>query len=233
MRDPKDTVRKLLAKAESTPYEAEAKTAREHAERLIIRYGLSASELGEEEAREVFEREVVVLNIPKYLWTPVSNGLGLAITNLGTCAVFRQKKSFSMVLYGRPSDIAHASLLIHTLQVQMLRDLKIWWGKHKHEARYPAHRAQMKRGYASCWLEEIAERISQLHAEESTGIGAELVVHRGMQAREEYMRSHKVIKARKFGGLDDRRGAAEAMEAARKAHLGTDTVENARQYIEA
>lgn len=179
-----DLIAKLLAKAESTtPEEAEALT--EHAERLIVKYGIEQAQIDERRGRLGQTREQIVTE--RMLFSGVYSrdlreiGIGVA----GALGVVRPMVSDSpgrslLYLVGYSSDVRQAMTLAASLEVQAMVAMRAWWAEHRYL--YRGHREGVKlrarsgflRGFAAGAASRIQENRQRIIDE--SGSGTELVL---------------------------------------------------------
>lgn len=138
MSDKKITlIAQLLAKAEATtPEEAEALT--EHAERLMVKYGIDQAIIDERRAKTGAVSEKIIQ--VQMAFTGPYRGemihLGSSVMNgLGTLRAMQYTggtgKVFTLYLIGFESDVAQAQVLIASLQVQSAVAVRAWWKLNK------------------------------------------------------------------------------------------------------
>ena len=177
-----ELIQQLLAKAESTtPEEAEALT--EHAERLMVKYGIEqamldskAGKLSEEIITDWVEFKGVYILEMIALGAEVCNGLG----NLRVLQSRYKNKWTRLHIIGFKSDVERAKTLIASLQIQSAVACRAWWKQHKDEyVLYPSYdqevaRRSFVRGFASGAGERI--RNSRQQVVEEAGTGTELVL---------------------------------------------------------
>ncbi|MBO0981198.1 DUF2786 domain-containing protein [Microbacterium sp. SD291] len=127
-----DLIAKLLAKAESTtPEEAEALT--EHAERLMVKYGIEQARLDARRERLGQQQEEIVqermLFTGAYARDVRELGAGVALA-LGTIRpMYSEQPGVGALLYfvGFASDVRQAKILTASLQVQAMVAMRAWW----------------------------------------------------------------------------------------------------------
>ncbi|WP_314427999.1 DUF2786 domain-containing protein [uncultured Microbacterium sp.] len=179
-----DLIAKLLAKAESTtPEEAEALT--EHAERLIIKYGIEQAQiderrgcLGQTQEQIVTERMLfrgVYAKDMREIGIGVARGLGAVRPLLAEYPPIA-----GLLLVGHPSDIAQVQTLTASLQVQAMVAMRSWWLEHRpfyvgqREGEKRRARSGFLRGFAVGAMSRIEE--SRRVTVEESGSGTELVL---------------------------------------------------------
>lgn len=153
-----DLIAKLLAKAESTtPEEAEALT--EHAERLILKYGIEQAQLDERRGRLGQGQEQIVKE--RMLFTGVyardlrEIGIGVARA-LGVVRPVLEDfpRAAGLILVGHGSDVRQAQTLTSSLQLQAMVAMRDWWLDHRDV--YLGHRESVRRRARSGFLRGFA-----------------------------------------------------------------------------
>lgn len=174
-----DLITKLLAKAESTtPEEAEALT--EHAERLMVKYGIEQAKLDARRAEAGQHREEIVQE--RMLFTGVyardirelGAGIGLA---LGTIRPMYSEVHAGMILYlvGFASDVRQARILATSLEVQAMIAMRAWWKRERDKYQWHPESAKRRarsgfiRGFGIGAAERITEARTVIIDESSTG----------------------------------------------------------------
>jgi hypothetical protein len=179
-----DLIAKLLAKAESTtPEEAEALT--EHAERLILKYGIEQAQLDSHRAQRGEAQEQIVTE--RMLFTGVyardlrEIGIGVAGT-LGAVRPLIAELPPTSILYlvGCSSDVRQSMLLTASLQVQATVAMRAWWADARDAYSWASEgdrrraRSGFLRGFAGGVVARMTE--SRKAAVEDAGAGTELVL---------------------------------------------------------
>lgn len=132
-----DLIERLLAKAESTtPEEAEALT--EHAERLMIKYGIERARLDARRTTRDVQYEPIItdrLDLHGSYALDLRDGFAAVARALGLQAAHASLSSSEQVLfvYGFESDVRQAHTLLLSLQVQALVAMRSWWNAHRTE----------------------------------------------------------------------------------------------------
>lgn len=175
-----DLIAKLLAKAESTtPEEAEALT--EHAERLMLKYGIEQARIDERRAGRGEAQEEIIRE--RMLFTGAyardSRELGAHIASaLGSVhPLYSTDAGGGSVLYfvGFASDVGQAKLLTASLQVQAMVAMREWWSVERHRRWMAADsdrrraRSSFIRGFGAGAAERIHENRQRLIDESGTG----------------------------------------------------------------
>ncbi|MBS1907736.1 MAG: DUF2786 domain-containing protein [Actinobacteria bacterium] len=188
MNDDKlDLITKLLAKAESTtPEEAEALT--EHAERLMLKYGIERARIEEQRSHDGDGYEKVVTE--KMLFTGayardlrelgagIAHALGAVRPLYG--APSARDSALPLYLVGCASDVKQAQLLTMSLQVQALVAMRSWWAADRDRYRWSSEsdRRRARSGFLRGFGVGAAERIreSRRVIVEESGSGTALVL---------------------------------------------------------
>lgn len=132
-----DLITRLLAKAESTsPEEAEALT--EHAERLMIKYGIEQAKLDDRRARSGEDGEQIVQRTVEFTGVYARSLLDLGAVVVVALGQLRPLQATSATLtrlyiVGFESDAEQAEVLVRSLHVQALVALRSWWAANRHE----------------------------------------------------------------------------------------------------
>lgn len=127
-----DLIAQLLAKAESTtPEEAEALT--EHAERLMIKYGIEQARIDERRAKlgQASEKIIEARRLFTGTYARDLRDIGIAVAfGLGTLRPLQANLpgvGVILFLVGFESDVRQAETLISSLEVQGMVALRAWW----------------------------------------------------------------------------------------------------------
>lgn len=179
-----DLVAKLLAKAETTtPEEAEALT--EHAERLIVKYGIEQARLDERRGRlgqtqeEVVQERVVFTGSYARDLREVGSGAALALDTVRPLHADQGKFSI-LYLVGFASDAQQAVTLTQSLQVQAMVAMRAWWVAHRDAYQWASEsekrraRSGFIRGFGAGAAGRIRE--SRRTIIEESGSGTDLVL---------------------------------------------------------
>lgn len=180
-----DLIAKLLAKAESTtPEEAEALT--EHAERLMVKYGIEQAHLDERRGRQGHVREEIVQERVDFKGAYARDmrelGARVALALESVCPLQAEGAGSVLHLYlvGHSSDVQQARTLTASLEIQAMVAMRAWW-PHQRDA-YRAFsegdrrraRSGFIRGFAAGASARIAE--SRRTIVDEAGSGTELVL---------------------------------------------------------
>lgn len=212
MRESKlDLIAKLLAKAESTtPEEAEALT--EHAERLMVKYGIEQARLDDRRARLGREHEEItterMLFAGAYARDMRELGAGIAVA-LGTLRPLygaHSDRESALYLVGQPSDVKQAQLLTASLQVQAMVAMRAWWTVERHRYHWSSEsdRRRARSGFIRGFGVGAADRIRQNRRAiiEESGSGTELVLAARRDRVDAAVDAMKTRRARPRDGAD-------------------------------
>ncbi|MGM7698514.1 DUF2786 domain-containing protein [Microbacterium sp. A84] len=184
-----DLIAKLLAKAESTtPEEAEALT--EHAERLMVKYGIEQARLDARRAQIGQTREEITQE--RMLFTGV---YARDIRELGGNVAFAlgsirpmqaEHPGGGMILYfvGFTSDVHQAKILTASLQVQAMVAMRAWWAGQRElyrrhsESEKRRARSGFIRGFGIGASQRLRESRRVIIEESSTGTDVVLASRR-------------------------------------------------------
>lgn len=204
-----DLIAQLLSKAESTtPEEAEALT--EHAERLMVKYGVEQAMIDDRRARLGQTHEQIVERRRAFtgVYAADFRELGAQVAfGLGTMRPLQSKNwdgAHVLHLVGYESDVDQAVVLISSLQVQGMVAMREWWKqvRQRHawgsESEKRRARSGFLRGFAAGARQRIAA--NKLTIIEEAGSGAELVLVNRRDRIDEHI--GRTRKARKRGSVD-------------------------------
>lgn len=242
MSDKKITlIAQLLAKAEATtPEEAEALT--EHAERLMIKYGIDQAVINERRATTGNVSEKIVTVLVKFTGSyrlehthighMAANGLG----NIKCLMSTFKNASSTLYLIGFESDVAQAQILIASLQVQSAVATRVWWrlnkGMFSMASTYDqeAARRSFVRGFGTGAGVRIRNNRKTLV--EEAGTGTELVLVSREAKVQSYFDNIATSRNKRRGGKSDSFAAGQGYAAGQNANTGEKVV-NQRGRINA
>lgn len=204
-----ELVIQLLATAESSTHPDEARLARERAERLMVRLGIT-----EAMARARGDRtreQIVQLTVPftgtyrvglLHLAVPVARGVG--------CRALRSRTESAELLYvvGFSSDAARAVQLVDSLGAQGLIEMWRWWKAGNHGVS-PDHGMKARRSFLLGFGHEAGERLRAAEADAVTelGAGTDIVLRDRGREVDDYVTTLGTRRAR---GLTASRAGLEA-----------------------
>lgn len=225
-----DLIAQLLAKAESTtPEEAEALT--EHAERLMVKYGIDQAVIAERRAKqggpaeEIIEHRLDFTGAYRgemlHLVTNVISGLGAlrALQYTGGTG-----KVFSIWVIGFESDVQQALTLIASLQVQAAVAVRTWWKGQKDlylgESTYNQEKA--RRSFVHGFGTGVGSRIRASRATIVSEVskGTELVLVSREAKVQEHVEAKATRKARSRTATGRDGAAVHGYEAGKNANTG-------------
>lgn len=179
-----DLIAKLLAKAESTtPEEAEALT--EHAERLMVKYGIEQARLDERRARsgrageEIVQERIIFTGVYARDMRELGTRVALA---LDTVRPLHADHATGSLLYfvGYASDAQQARVLTASLEVQAMVAMRAWWAAQRDSYRRctEGDRRRARSGFIRGFAAGAAERIddSRRRIIEEAASGTDLVL---------------------------------------------------------
>lgn len=210
--DKLELIAKLLAKAESTtPEEAEALT--EHAERLMLKYGIEQARIDAARGRLGETQEEVVQEHLRFTGTYARDMRELAAYvghGLGGIRMLQSEhpRGGSVLHYvGFRSDVQQAKLLTNSLQVQAMVAMRQWWAAERDdylwhtEGQRRSARSGFLRGFASGVGSRIAESRRVVMAEAGSGTDVVLAERKDrMDAVADALSDGR--RARRRGGTD-------------------------------
>ncbi|MFJ4045787.1 DUF2786 domain-containing protein [Microbacterium sp. NPDC089987] len=209
-----DLIAKLLAKAErTTPEEAEALT--EHAERLMLKYGIDQARLDEKRSRLGQDREQIVTELMPFDGTYARDmrELGAGVVHaLGAVrplyASGRSGRIGPSLLYlvGYASDVHQAKVLITSLQMQAMVAMRAWWVGERHRRWHDTEgdRRRARSGFIRGFGVGAAERIreSRMRIIDDAGPGTDLVLASRLERVDAAVGEMSTRRARQRDGAD-------------------------------
>lgn len=166
-------ITKLLAKAENTPYPEEALTFQEHAERLMVRYGIEQATVDAEAGKAGQPRETMVEHRVVFTGSyriGQTRGFTSIAHAFNSVRVLEStgRTTKSLFLIGAESDVEQISRLIDSLRVQMESAMQAWWLSYLNRPFLSAHeRTLERRQFQLGFLTSVAERIRAIHVSET------------------------------------------------------------------
>lgn len=209
-----ELIQQLLAKAESTtPAEAEALT--EHAERLMVKYGIEQAMLDQhtapEKGEQIVQEYLTFTGAYRLEWISLGHQVCMGLGSLRTLKSTYKNKWARLYIIGYESDVARAKMLIESLQVQCQVATRAWWKEHKEDYSWmPTYDQEAaRRSFAQGFGIGAGTRIreNRLQVVHEAGSGTELV----LVSRDQRVQQH-------FDGIakgTDRARGGKASHAAR------------------
>lgn len=225
MNEKLDLIRKLLAKAESTNYPAEAETFQAHAERLMIRYGIEQAQLdsGKDESQIDMIREHI--DFTGIYAQAFQLGLSQTVIAYKTCHVVISGAGNHRRMYiiGAKSDVEQMVQMVHSLKVQAEIALKVWWKTYTERMFLTGSAAwRTRRQFMMSFGYGAADRVSEMLREEApVGSSTDLVLvdrqDQAKRAAEDMFDDLKVNRTRLAGGTES--AASAGRQAGREANI--------------
>ncbi|MGO1746904.1 MAG: DUF2786 domain-containing protein [Microbacterium gubbeenense] len=227
-----ELIAQLLAKAESTtPEEAEALT--EHAERLMIKYGIDQALINERRSHtghtgeDIVEKAIVFDGVYARELVRLGGAVAHALGNLRPLKARNRHGSEVLYLVGYESDVAQGELLVRSLHVQALVAMRSWWDEHRTlYTRGTEHdRRRARFGFLRGFSVGVAERITDNRHKvvSEAGTGTELVLVSRKQRVDEHVDGRGYRKGRAPRSTDSL-GAAGGYRAGLEANTGERAV---------
>ena len=166
-------ITKLLAKAESTPFPAEAQTFQEHAERLMVRYGIQQAAIDAEAGKAGKPQEPMVedrFELGGQYRVGQARGFIAIATAFDTVKVLQATTASKKVIYliGAESDVAQIRRLFASLLVQLDAAMAGWWASYPYKPHLSAHEKTLeRRQFQMGFLVTVASRLTALFKEEA------------------------------------------------------------------
>ncbi|WP_159612877.1 DUF2786 domain-containing protein [Glutamicibacter sp. JC586] len=181
----KERIALLLNKAENTNFPAEAQTFQEHAERLMVRYGIGRAELDAQPAHGKKKEPILEAHFDMRGTYRLGQRDGLSVVGHAFRTVTLLQTNYSnfcrLYIIGHESDVATVKNLFSSLVIQASLAMSHWWsieGKHIAWDRTGSEKVIERREFQRSFYLQVAERIHGLYQEESehNGSGTELVL---------------------------------------------------------
>lgn len=209
-----DLINKLLSQAANTPYPAEAQAFQEHAERLMIRYGIENAELDTQRAKSGKAREEIIES--KFVLTGVYrrarlDGLSHVANCVNTTMTLQSKSDTAITLYivGARSDVEQHIRLFDSLLQQVSHAMISWWANVEDKAWMTEQEKRTeRRQFQLSFFYAVGHRLKTIVSKEATG--SELVLSGRRQRAEDKVRELypqlRTTRARRLsaGSLDAR-----------------------------
>ena len=188
-------ITKLLVKAGNTPFPAEAQTFQEHAERLMVRYGIEQASIDAEAGKAGKPQEPMVeerVELSGQYRVGQARGFTAIALAFNTVRVLQATTSAQKLLYlvGAESDVAQVLRLFASLRLQLETALQVWWLDYPYKPYLSAHEKTLeRRQFQLGFLSTVAHRISVLYTDEvaSGEPGNELVLASRRDRAEEHV----------------------------------------------
>lgn len=233
-----DLIAQLLAKAESTtPEEAEA--LMEHAERLMIKYGIEQAVIDAKRAGGSTKAEKIVTETLNFegVYRGEMINLGFAIvSSLGSLRALRNGNSGAKVvtlwIIGFESDVAQAKQLIASLEVQAMVAMAAWWKGSKEDFYWNTalEKSKARRAFINGFSSGAGKRIRDSRATiiQEAGTGTEMVLVGRDQKVQAYMDENIRARRSRAGMASDHRATGQGFAAGQRANTGGQAVGQGR-----
>ena len=196
----KERITLLLNKAENTNFPHEAQAFQEHAERLMVRYGIGRAELDADSADRGKKKEPIIeehFDMRGVYRLGQRDGLSAVGRAFRTVSMLQSNYSNSCRLYiiGHESDVATVKNLFASLVVQATAAMAHWWAQ---EGRLytnwytDSEKTIERREFQRSFYLQVASRIANLSQEESVqnGSGTELALASRKEQVDDYVSSN-------------------------------------------
>ncbi len=214
-----ELVAQLLATAESSNHPEEAKLARERAERLMVKLGITdavARARGTRTREEVVQLTVCFDGTYRvgllHMAVPIARGVG--------CRSLRSHAGASELLYvvGFTSDASRAVQLINSLATQASRDMWLWWRGGGHAIPASAG-AKARQSFLLGFGHEAGERLRQAAVDTvaELGQGTDLVLADRSREVDAHIAQYRIARGRRMTA--SREGLVAGAAAARRVDL--------------
>lgn len=213
-------ITKLLAKAESTPFPAEAQTFQEHAERLMVRYGIEQASIDVEAGKSGNPQELMVeerFELSGQYRVGQARGLTAIALAFNTVRVLQANTRNKKLLYliGAESDVSQILRLFASLVLQLDTAMQSWWLDYPYKPFLSAHEKTLeRRQFQLGFLTTVAQRIAAIHKDEVSagGPGNEIVLASRLDRADEHVQSlHPTLRSARRQAMSF--GSASAHEA--------------------
>lgn len=230
-----ELVQNLMARAQSTTSENEARMCRERADKLIFEHAIAGEELVREEGVEVAMSKVTFAFTGAYK-RAFRIGCATVLNTYGTTFVLAQigRNTHWLYVYGEQGDVDMMTYVIPSLQEQAMTSMRAWW-KHEREINYyysESDRRKARESYLLSFFTGVAEQIEESKREVSVSGSMEIALRDKTSRAEEYASQEISWKqGRRSRGRDYRINAG--VEAGRNATLAAGGVEGGRKQVRA
>ena len=165
-------ITKLLAKAEGTPYPAEAQTFQEHAERLMVRYGIEQASIDAEAGKTGKPQEPMVeqrFELNGQYRVGLARGFTLIALAFNTVRVLQANTPATKIMFliGAESDVAQILRLFTSLKLQLVSAMQAWWLDYPCKPYLSPHDKTLeRRQFQLAFLTTVARRLEAIHSSE-------------------------------------------------------------------
>ena len=216
----RDKIHRLLAKAEATPYEAEAMAFAAKAQALMTRYAIDVAQLDPEEARRVGTTELAIGDP----YASARFSLLGAICAANRCQSVWSRRDGTCSIFGTDHDRAHVELLFTSLLLQATTAMAAHGSQHDAAGRNRtrAFRQSFLVGYAAEIARRLAEADEEVTVEATPGVQVVLAsahdeIEAEIRRRFPHVRAHRP-------SVSSGRGLGAGRDAGASADLGHSRV---------
>lgn len=230
-----ELVQNLMARAQSTTSENEARMCRERADKLIFEHAIAGEELVREDGADIAMAKVTFEFTGTYK-RAFRIGVATALNTYGTTFVLVQigSRTHWLYAYGEQGDIDMMSYVMASLQEQAMRSMRAWWKRESKINYYysESDRRKARESYVLSFFTGVAEQIEESKREASVSGSMEIAL-RDKKSRAEDYASEQISwkQGRRSRGRDYRINAG--VEAGRNATLAAGGVEGGRKQVRA
>lgn len=171
----RELIAQMLAKAESTPYPAEAEAFQQQAEKMMVKLGIEQAEIDAERGKLGQSQEAIVVKEYEFRGTYKEGrfmGYYGVAEAFNTVNLVRSKgrSSWTMHIIGAESDVDQIIRLFDSMTIQSDAAMKAWWANHDFKWMLTDSQKRLERrtfimGFAAA----VAKRIRAIYQEESAG----------------------------------------------------------------
>lgn len=181
----KERIALLLNKAENTNFPHESQAFQEHAERLMVRYGIGRAELDAESPQGRAKEAIIEEHFDMRGAYRLGQRDGLSYVGHAFRTVSLLQTNYSnycrLYIIGHESDVATVKNLFASLVIQASLAMTHWWaneGKHYAQGCSDSEKLIERREFQRSFYQQVAMRIGHLYQEETeqNGSGTELVL---------------------------------------------------------
>ncbi|QPE04152.1 DUF2786 domain-containing protein [Microbacterium schleiferi] len=224
-----ETIARLLAKAESTSTE-EAKALTEHAQRLMVKYGIEQAHVDErmrargEAGERIIESSVTFRGTYARALFEMGAAVVWAHGSLRPLQALNEGRA-TLFIVGYESDVRSVETLVRSLEIQAMVALAVWWksdGRSIYNRATDWEKRQARRSMIEGFGVGAAAVIREAREEavSAAGSGTELVLSSRRSRVDAAVDAQDVPQARERGRKRDDRALVDGYRRGREAQLG-------------
>ena len=230
-----ELVQNLMARAESTTSENEARMCRERADKLIFEHAIAGEDLVREEGVEVAMSKYTFALTGTYK-RALRIGYASVLNTYGTTFVLMQvgSKTHWLFVYGEQGDLDMMSYVLPSLQEQAMTAMRTWWKREREDNYYysESDRRKARESYLLSFFMGVAEQVEESKREASAGTSMEIALRDKTSRAKDYASEETQWRsARNTRSRDYRINAG--VEAGRNATLAAGGVNGGRKQVRA